>query len=480
MGGALLVVGAVVAIVGLQRPGPRLEVVTPERFVNLDRPGINAHNSPAVAVSPSDPNVMAVADRTDTPRQACTVSRSTDGGATWLRLAGFDTCFWPDVAFTGDGTLLVLATTLAGPNNQPASVSLHRFAGAEPAGPPIPVTGGEAFHARLATDGARVVVTWVQAGPEAASKALGLPAPPNPVVAVRSVDGGLTFSSPVRVSEPDRLVVQPEVVLGPGPRVVVSALDLGQDRLDYEGGHEGQGGPPEEGRWGVVTWRSDDGGASFGPVSVVSADLVIPQRIYSDLAPAPGLALDRPRDRLYATWDAGRGDQREVFVARSDDGGATWSPARPVAARPRSQFLPALGVAPDGRVDVLFYDRSRDPSDVMTEVAMASSWDVGRSFTVATVSNRSFDSRIGFGSSQGVPTLGSQLAIVSEAERSQAFWSDTRDATLDDNAQDLAVAAVGVDGPGQRRWLLVVLGGVVLLGGLLVLVLASPRPARRG
>lgn len=470
MAAVLVVLGAAAAALGLQRPAPSVGVITEERFVNTDRPGINAHNSPAVAVDPSHPNVMAVADRTDTPRQSCSVSRSTNGGATWNRLVALDACFWPDVAFDRSGQLLVLSTALAGPYNQPASVSLQRFDDTAPAGAPTRVAGGEAYHARLAAEGDEVVATWVQAGPEAASKPLGLPPPPNPIMVARSNDGGRTFSSPVRVSEPARLVVQPTVVLGPGRRVVVGALDLGGDRVDYEGLHEGQGGPPEDGRWAVVTWTSTDGGTTFGPASVVSADLVIPQRIYSDLAPAPGFVLDRRRDRLYATWDAGRGDGREVFVARSDDGGTTWRKPTPVVTRPKAQFLPTVGVSSDGRLDVVFYDRSRDPSDVMTEVALSSSWDGGRSFTTATVSNRSFDSRIGFGSSQGLAMLGSQLAVLSQRHESLAFWADTRDATLDDNAQDLAVAAVGARGAGGRRWPVVALGVALILLGAALLV----------
>ncbi len=474
MGSVLVGLGLVLLVAGLQRPAPRVRLTGPNRVVNVDRPGINAHNSPAVAVNPSRPKMLAVADRIDTPRQSCSVRRSNDGGATWAPPLSLGECFWPDVAFEGAGNLLVLTTTLGGPFNQPVSVWLQRFDGAAPSGPRVQVAGGEAYHARLAVDGERVVVTWVQAGAAAAGKPLGFPPPPNPVVAARSDDGGRSFSRPVRVGEPSRLVVQPRVILGPGQRVVVGALDLGDDLLDYEGRHEGQGGPPHDGRWALVSWTSTDGGATFAPASPVAEDLVIPQRIYSDLAPAPGFVLDRSRDRLFATWDAGRGDGRDVFLARSDDGGATWSGPTPVAPRPGAQFLPMVGVAPDGRVDVVFYDRSRDPSDVTTEVALASSWDGGRSFTTATVSDRSFDSGIGFGSAQGLPMLGSQLAVVSEPDRSLAFWSDTRNASVDDNAQDLTVGTVAISGRGGRRWPILALAAALLLLG----VRLTLRPAR--
>jgi len=62
--------------------------------------------------------------------------------------------------------------------------------------------------------------------------------------------------------------------------------------------------------------------------------------------------------------------------------------------------------------------------------------------------------------------LGSQLAVRSEPEGALAFWSDTRSATVDDNAQDLAVANVGIDGKGEPRWLRVALGAILLLLGV--------------
>lgn len=474
-GSVLVILGLVSIVAGFQRSPAKVGPPTgPNRLVNVDRPGINAHNSPAVAVDASHPRMLAVADRIDTPRQSCSVRRSNDGGATWAQPLALGDCFWPDVAFEGGGNLLVLTTTLGGPFNQPVGVWLQRFDGGAPAGPRIRVAGSEAYHARLAVDGERVVVTWVQAGAEAARKPLGFPPPPNPIVVARSNDGGRSFSSPVRVGEPSRLVVQPRVILGPGERVVVGALDLGDDLLDYQGGHEGQGGPPDEGRWALVSWTSTDGGSTFGPAAAAARDLVIPQRIYSDLAPAPGFALDRSADRLFATWDAGRGDGRDVFLARSDDGGATWSGPTPVAPRAGAQFLPMVDVAPDGRVDVVFYDRGGDPSDVMTEVTLASSWDGGRSFITTTVSDRSFDSRIGFGSAQGLPMLGSQLAVVSEPDRALAFWSDTRNASVDDNAQDLAVGAVAIRNRAGRRWPMSAMGAALLLLGAALAL----RPAR--
>jgi hypothetical protein len=265
-------------------------------------------------------------------------------------------------------------------------------------------------------------------------------------------------------------VVQPSPVALGGGRVVIGAFDLAEDFTDYEARHMGQGGEPHEGGWRVVSWTSTDGGARFGPPATVADDLVVPQRIIVNLAPAPSFARDPRTDgRVYAAWDAGRGDGRDAFVARSDDAGATWSAPVAVASRPRGQLLPAVGVSPTGRVDVAFYDRSEDPGDVRASVTLASSHEEGRTFRTATVSDAPFDTRIGFGSLQGIPLLGSRVAVLSEADRALAFWSDTSRGTIDDNVQDLAVAAVDVEEAGRRRPALMLLGALLLglgLGGL--------------
>ncbi|HEX2699266.1 MAG TPA: sialidase family protein [Acidimicrobiales bacterium] len=472
----LAAAGVVASGLALRGPEPAVEA-TATGMVNDDRPGtLDAHTSPAAAADPGRPDSLVVADRIDTPTSSCAVSSSTDGGATWRRVPlplpdGAPNCFWPDVAWTGDGALVLFGAT-GGGNNQPVGTWAQRLEHGAPAGPAVVVSGPDAFHPRIAADGDRVVATWVQADPATAARALGFAPRPNPLMASVSTDGGRSFGPPRRVSEPAMRLLVPSVVVG-ADTVVVGALDLGDDAVDYSGLHEGRGGPPVEGNWRVRTWTSTDGGATFGP-GVVVADVVIPQRIHPDLgAPRPGLARDGHSGRLYAAWESGKGRARDVFVAASGDGGRSWSPPRPVAARTGTQTLPSVDVAPDGRVDIVFYDRSADPGDVRTEVAQASSWDGGRTFTVATVSPRRFDSRIGLGSFQDLPVVGTQTEVVSGRSRSVAFWSDAGRATRDDNRLDLGVALVRVHRAGVDRLIL-------LAGGALVLAAAGLALSDRG
>ena len=473
---ALALAGLVLAVLGFQSGPPQLRPATPD-FVNADRPGINAHNSPSVAATGA---VIAVADRIDTPRFSCSLSLSRTAGASWRPLtlplpADAPNCNQPDVAFGSESRLLVLYTATGGRFNQPVGVWLQPFEGETATGPPVRVAPAEAFHARMAVDGPRVWVTWVQAD-GAAEKPLGFGTTPARVLQARSVDGGATFSAPVVVSE-GRRAVQPTPVFVGGDRVVVGALDLAGDFSDYEARHGGQGGPPSEDRWRILSWTSADGGATFGPPVTVADDLAPPARIIVNLAPAPSFAPGQDGS-LYAAWDAGQGDGRDVFLARSNDAGATWSAPVPVASRLKGQFLPAVGVSPAGRVDVVFYDRSADPDDVRAQVTMASSHDGGRTFRTATVSDAPCDTRIGFGSLQGIPLLGSRLGVLSETDRALAFWSDTSRGTIDDNVQDLAVISVDVEEAGRRRPALLALGALLLalgLAGLAAVVRLGPR-----
>jgi hypothetical protein len=469
LAGATALLGLVILVLGLQSGPARLRPGRPD-FVNADRPGINAHNSPSVAADPGNPAVVVLADRIDTPRFSCSVSLSVTAGERWKPLAlplpaDAPNCHQPDVAYTSPNHLLVLYTATGGRFNQPVGVWLQRFTAEAPDGPPIRVAPAEAFHARMAIDGGRVWVTWVQAD-GAAEKPLGFAGTPAPVRVARSVDGGATFTAPVTVSE-GRRVVQPSPVALGGGRLVVGAYDLAGDFDDYEARHGGQGGPPPAEPWRVVSWTSTDDGATFGPPVTVADEVEAPARIIVNLAPAPSFAADpRGNGRVYATWDAGRGDARDVFLSRSDDAGATWAPAVPVVPRPKGQFLPAVSVSPEGRVDVVFYDRSADATDVRAQVTLASSADGGRTFRTATVSEAPFDTRIGFGSLQGIPLLGSRLAVLSGTDNALVFWSDTSRGTIDDNVQDLAGVNVDIETAGRRRPALTVVGALLLAAGL--------------
>lgn len=257
-------------------------------------------------------------------------------------------------------------------------------------------------------------------------------------------------------------VLAPSAVVGGRGELYVLFMDVGDDRLDYEGGHRGDGGAPYDGRFSLVLARSLDRGSSWSE-SVVDERVVPTRRFISFLAPFAALAVDRRRGRLYVAFEDARLGSPDVYVRSLAPGSATWSAAVRVNDTPRGdrswQYLPQLAVAADGRVDVVYYDRRLGGrANLRNEVSLQSSHDGAASFGQRLkLSSRSFDARIGAGAEQGLPDLGSRLGLASDDHGATAVWTDTRDGTDASHKQDLRSARVlvGDHGPsGNLRGLL--------------------------
>jgi hypothetical protein len=85
------------------------------------------------------------------------------------------------------------------------------------------------------------------------------------------------------------------------------------------------------------------------------------------------------------TWSDYRNGDLDVFISSSGDRGRHWSPAMRVNNDPihngAEQFFQWLAIDPvDGSVNVMFYDRRRDPANRKQIVVLARSTDAGRSF----------------------------------------------------------------------------------------------------
>lgn len=444
---------------------------------------IDANNSPTVVRSPTDPTQLAVVNRIDTPRFSCAMHVSFDAGASWAPVEipfpeGEELpprCFAPDAAFGSDGKLYVSFVTLMGLGNTP---NAGWVATAEPGetvlSKPIRSLGPLAFQVRIAADPAKAGRLWLSYVNVEETATLGIAAPGNPVQVIRSDDGGATWAEPVKVSAPARQrVIAPSIVAGSGGRLYSLYLDLGDDALDYGGAHEGRGGEPYPGTWSLVLSRSPDGGRSWRE-TVVDDGVVPTERIIVLFPPSPSLAVDASGEKVYVGFTDGRNGDADVRVWTSKNGGAGFGAGRRVndtaVGDDTSQYLPRLAVAPNGRVDVLYYDRRSDPKNVMNHVSLQWSTDGGRTWRPRlALSDRAFDSRIGFGSERDLPDLGSRLGLVSTDQRALAVWTDTRAGTEASNKQDLARAvAAFTEGSDLRSPLRT--GGIAVgvIGALLV------------
>lgn len=488
--------GAMVLAAGMAAPS-QAEVIGQDVPVNAgagDLLDISAHNSPRVSRNPADGTNLVTANRIDAPRFSCALHVSFDGGGTWsdrnlpLPEGEEPKCYGPDVGFGPDGRLHVAFVTLRGPGNVPNAVWLvSSVDGGRTLTRPTRALGPLAFQVRLVVDPVvtgRLYLAWLQA---ADVGTLAFPATGYPILLARSEDDGATWGPSSRVSDPVRArAVAPAVAIGARGQLFVLYLDLGDDRLDFQGAHDGRGGPPYGGPWKLVLARSEDGGFAWTE-SVVEAHAVPTQRFVVFTPPLPSLAVDRGSGRVYAAFADGRLGDPDVLLWASDDDGRTFaSPVRVNDTWPAdgtSQYLPALAVAPAGRLDIAYYDRRHDPADVMNEVSLQSSTDGGRTFSASLrLSGRPFDSRIGPGGERGLADPGSGLGLVSTETRALAVWPDTRAGTPVSGKQDLLSAAVQVAAPGVAlRTGLLWIGGVLAGAGLvLVLVLQAGLRRERG
>ncbi len=134
----------------------------------------------------------------------------------------------------------------------------------------------------------------------------------------------------------------------------------------------------------------------------------------------------------------GKTTDDDVFILKSTDRGATWVNPSTGSSSPlrvnqdglrngKDQWFPWAAVAPDGRVDVVFYDRRDDPFNRFTHLYLARSSDGGATWTDMRVSdvpsnmNWSFDSGIFIGDYNA-------LAIGPDGT-SYPFWTDARNGT---------------------------------------------------
>ncbi|MEN3316347.1 MAG: hypothetical protein V7605_2581 [Acidimicrobiaceae bacterium] len=453
-----------------------------------------ASNSPALAVDPHDSHFVVLANRLDAPDFGCSLQVSGNRGRGWVTAnpvptlpPGAEKCYGPEIAFDRDGVLYYLFVGLAGPGNRPMGVFLTTSGDqARTFSAPRQLLGPLNFGVRMAIDptlgaNGRIHLVWLHAVADVGLGSFG--APPNPIMAAHSDDGGQTFTDPVQVSDPVReRVVAPALALGPDHGVEVGYYDLGSDAVDYQGLE----GPVWDRPWSVVVSSSTDGGTRFGPGSVVDEGVMAPGRVMLIFTmPPPALAAG-PGHRVCAAWADARQGDADVLLRCSSDQGRSWAGLQRVNDDPPgnglSQYLPAMTTTSDGRIDIIFYDRRNDPDNIGTEVFFTWSTDGGRHFAPnRQVSSESFDSRIGQQyegpAAQGQVEFGTRLGLLSGASRALMAWPDTRNSRPATTGQDLFATEADFPASTAHRLVTPVVGAA--LGTLALAAWAYRRRRRR-
>jgi hypothetical protein len=179
----------------------------------------------------------------------------------------------------------------------------------------------------------------------------------------RSADGGARFGTPVNLSNS---------VAGDGKGRITKdiwhngslALTLGPDGAIYAAWTEYEG----------ALWlsRSVNGGASFSkPLRIVDGASMKPAR-----APSLAVAGDKA---LYLAWTVGEDHAADIHVARSDDGGRTFSAPVPAAATTGYSDAPKLAIDRGGTLHLVYGESAAGPFD-RYEVHYTRSRDGARTF----------------------------------------------------------------------------------------------------
>jgi len=141
--------------------------------------------------------------------------------------------------------------------------------------------------------------------------------------------------------------------------------------------------------------------------------------------PAP--AYNPANNRLYVAYsDIDVDGLAKVFITSASAADLTqWTPRTVVAAVPAGdRFAAELGIAPNGRIDVAFYDRSYT-SNTLVDLTYATSSDFGATWRSVRVSKSGFDpSAYGVPSSSGItPFIGDYNGIISLPGTAGMTWT---------------------------------------------------------
>ncbi len=381
--------------------------------VRVSSPTASQPEEVSIAVNPTNPLNLAAGANINYSY------RSTDGGQTWIesRISSSSFGVWGDpcVVFDALGNLyyghlsnppspgywidriVVQKSTNGGANwNTGAGIGFS---------PPRKQQDKEWIAADMTSFPYRnnIYVSWT----EFDSYGSALRTDSSRILFSRSTDGGINWSTPVRVS------------------------DKAGDCIDSDSTDEGAVpavGPNGEvylswsGPLGIVFDKSTDGGVTFGADRFVTShpggwDFNVPGISRCNGLPITACDISNSpyRGTIYINWSDQRNglNNTDIFLIKSTDGGTTWGNVKKVNddLTTTHQFFTWMTIdQTTGFLYFVFYDR-RNYTNTATDVYVARSTDGGETFQNFKVSQTSFSPQAGvfFGDYTGIAALNKKV-----------------------------------------------------------------------
>ncbi len=519
---ALATAAAFASPAGAQSGGSSAPSITrPVQLTGGDTVPTRTYGTPTVAVDPEDPNHIIAAGAEFRSRR-CVVTRSTDAGQTWKQLdtsplpKEYPFCFitetgvpqamvafgrnhtlyyaspgwdvpdslsdWPfpqGGGWRGNVTVILSKSTDLGDTWTSTTVRASRGRTGAEMENNRPLTG---LAVDTRGDEDIVYVGWSQVYQDRE----------NAVVA-SSLDGGKTFSEPVNVAanylQDEAVRLELAKAAGRPTAPTVNALDVtwpvltvdGKGTLNAVWHARARPGPPVDDSATYLS-RSTDQGKTFTVTQIGHPSNAF---INAVILWGPG---GSPEGTLHLTYHSTTSRKVEfeydVFYRRSTDGGKTWSEERTLndddPASLFNQVHANMTMAPDGRLDVAWWDFRNDTGTFANDVYMTSSSDQGVNWTKnLRVTDQSVNRRIGpwFGNAD----IRQAPGLVSRDEYTLVLWDDTRNGdeltqTQDVYASHVQYEALGGGASSAAKYALAgVLGFSVVALGLVIAATVARR-----
>jgi len=252
----------------------------------------------------------------------------------------------------------------------------------------------------------------------------------SPIEIAYSDDNGATWTGPIFVSDAGHQFDQDATPrVGPDGAVYVSWIN----------------GPNEKSLKDntAMVAKSTDGGntwsASYVAAAIPNPTASIPNAQYRGGSNVTS-AVDQVTGKIVLVFDdASTGALNEYSVHTTSAGNiSSWSAPVRIKASTSTQFFPWLTSAPNGRVDLAYYDRSCDPNDVLVCVTLSSSTNDGATWSSVAVTSTGFDGDT-FGACLAFVDppnctnffLGDYIAVASTNSKAQVIWTGNGPQTLD-------------------------------------------------